>query len=159
MHADESLDFPPDLRVGELLSLIDERFDWAARFATDGGRPFFWYSSEENMEPRRGARGVDEGENFELPVNILGRLEELISALKASTAEEPIGRFLVRNPDMRFMVAWTHTLAELDFSIARMDLLSADFSPLRIMRFQLATYGMLKFRPRSKTWLRATIMQ
>lgn len=159
MHADESLDFPPDLRVGELLSLVQDRFGWAGRFAPQGERPFFWYSSEENMEPRRGARGADDGEDYELPVNILGRLEELVAALKMSAPDEIIARFLVRNPDMRFMVAWTFTLADLDYSIARMDLLAADFSPLRIMRFQLATYGMLKFRPRSKTWLRATIFQ
>lgn len=159
MHADEGLDFPLDLTTGRLLSLIRGRFSWIDGFAPDGERPFFWYSSEENMEPRRGERGVDSGEDYELPVNILGRLEELVAALASSSTDEPIVRFLVRNPDMRFMVAWSFTLADLDYSIARMDLLAADFSPLRIMRFQLATYGMLKFRPRSKTWLRATIMQ
>lgn len=159
MHADESLAFPPALAAGELLSLIRDRFSWVNRFAPDGERPFFWYSSEENMEPRRGERGVDEGEDYALPVNILGRLEQLMAALEASAQDESIARFLVRNPDMRFMVAWSFTLADLDYSIARMDLLAAEFSPLQIMRFQLATYGMLKFRPRSKTWLRATIMQ
>jgi len=159
MHADETLSFPPDGTTGELLALIQEHFRWTERFAAKGSRPFFWYSSEENMEPRRGARGVDEGEEYQLPVDILGRLEELIAALQASPGDELLGRFLVRYPDMRFMVAWTFTLANADYSIARMDLLSEDFSPLKIMRFQLATYGMLKFRPRSKTWLRATIFQ
>lgn len=159
MHADETLGFSPVRTTGDLLSSIRKRYRWTERFAAKEGRPFFWYSSEENMEPRRGARGVDEGENFQLPVDILGRLEELIAGLQASPAQERLGRFLVRHPDMRFMVAWTSTLASEDYSIARMDLLAEDFSPLRVMRFQLATYGMLKFRPRSRTWLRATLFQ
>lgn len=159
MHADESLSFPPDLETGALLSLIRSRFNWVSRFTAPEQRPFFWYSSEENMEPRRGTRGLDEGEDYALPVDILGRLEALVAALEASASGEAVARFLVRNPDMRFMVGWAYTLADLDYSIARMDLLAADFSPLRIMRFQLASYGMLKFRPRSKTWLRATILQ
>ena len=159
LHADETLSFPRNLRVGAFLELISERFAWTRRFAVEGHRPYFWYASEENMEPRRGCRGIDEGEQYELPVDILGRFEELVAALKSVVPTETLGRFLVRHPDMRFMAGWAYTLAEMDYAIARMDLLALDFSPLKIMRFQLATYGMLKFRPRSKTWLRATLFQ
>jgi hypothetical protein len=159
LHTDESLRFPRDLRAGELLDLIRHRFAWVERFAAGGRRPYFWYASEENMEPRRGYRGQDEGEQYELPVDILGRFEELVAALQTVSRDEALGRFLVRFPDMRFMTAWACTLADMDYAIARMDLLATDFSPLKIMRFQLALYGMLKFRPRSKTWLRATLFQ
>src|SRR5690606_38454123 len=100
MHTDESLACSPLSTTGELLSLIEERFRWTERFGVEGSRPFFWYASEENMEPRRGARGSDEGEDYELPVDILGRLEQLIDALRASRRDELLGRFLVRNPDM-----------------------------------------------------------
>ena len=111
------------------------------------------------MEPRRGERGVDEGEQYELPVDILGRFEKLVAALQSVSPDETLGRFLVRFPDMRFMAGWAYTLAGTEYAVARMDLLSLDFSPLKIMRYQLATYGMLKFRPRSRTWLRATLFQ
>ena len=157
--ADEGLSFSPTSTAGDLLTLILDNFPWVARFAVDGERPFFWYASEENMEPRRGSRGVDEGEAFELPVDILGRLELLIRRLRAVPADETLAQFVLRWPDMDFMLRWASTIAHLDYSVARTDLLSAEFSPLKLMRFQLATYGMLKFRPRSKTWLRATILQ
>lgn len=159
LHADETLSFPRDLSAGDFLSLIRKRFAWVERFSVTGQRPYFWYASEENMEPRRGERGVDEGEQYELPVDILGRFEELVAALGSAPPQETLGRFLVRFPDMRFMAGWAYTLAGTEYAIARMDLLALDFSPLKIMRYQLATYGMLKFRPRSKTWLRATLFQ
>jgi len=159
LHTDETLSFPRDMTVAALRERIGERFAWIDRFAAENGRPYFWYASEENMEPRRGCRGVDQGEQFELPVDILSRFEELVSALDEAPGEWTLGRFLMRFPDMRFMVAWAYTLADMEYAIARMDLAALDFSPLKIMRFQLALYGMLKFRPRSKTWLRATLFQ
>src|SRR5215813_2743696 len=111
------------------------------------------------MEPRRGAVGVDRGAEYALPLDILGRLEELRDLLVRSPRKQALGRFVFAHPDMRFMAAWAHTLAQLPYSVARMDLLAGDFLPLRIMRFQLATYGMLKFRPRSTFWLCATLFQ
>jgi hypothetical protein len=159
LAVDEALAFPAELRVGELRMLIRERFDWLARFGAGRGRPYFWYSSEENMEPRRGTVGLDAGEEYALPLDILGRLEELASRLEEAPADQSLGRFLFAHPDMRFMVGWVHTLARSPYAVARMDLLSPDFRPLRIMRFQLALYGMLKFRPRSTFWLCATLFQ
>ncbi|MDB5998831.1 MAG: hypothetical protein JWP52_530, partial [Rhizobacter sp.] len=129
------------------------------RFKTEIGRPYFWYASEENMEPRRGRRGIDEGEQYQLPVDILGRLEELMSLLAEAPPAQSVGRFLVSHPDMRFMAAWAYSLADRKYAVSRTDLLAFEFSPLRLMRFQLAMYGMLKFRPRSNTWLRATLFQ
>lgn len=159
--ADESLSCPPHIRTGVLLALIRERFAWAARYGDPEGktRPYFWYASEENMEPRRGRRGVDEGERHALPVDILGQLARLVAALERFPAEDSVGRFVGLHPQLRYMTMWAYSLAADDYAVARMDLLGADFSPLKIMRFQLATYGMLKFRPRSKTWLRATLLQ
>jgi hypothetical protein len=157
MHADESLSFDAAATTGALAAQLRAAFGWSARFRTV--RPFFWYASEENMEPRRGERGVDEGEPYELPVDILGRLEELLAALDAADPGETLGRFVLRHPDLRFMLGWGSSLAQLPYAVARMDLMAPDFAPLRIMRFQLATYGMLKFRPQSRSWLRATILQ
>jgi hypothetical protein len=157
--ADESLPFPPGLRVGALLALIRDHFQWLERFKARQGRPYFWYASEENMEPRRGRVGMDDGEEYALPLDILGRLEDLIILLERAPAGQSLGRFLFAHPDMRFMAGWAYTLAQLPYAVARMDLLAPEFVPLRIMRFQLATYGMLKFRPRSSFWLCATLFQ
>lgn len=96
---------------------------------------------------------------YALPVDVMGRLEELLSHLRAAPPGQTLGRFLFSHPDMQFMVGWASALAGSEYAVARTDLLARKLSPLRIMRFQLATYGMLKFRPRSKTWLRATLFQ
>ena len=37
--------------------------------------------------------------------------------------------------------------------------LSQDFVPLNAMRFLLAMYGMLKYSPRSDSWVRGTLLQ
>lgn len=155
--ADETLRCPPDLACGDLLGLIRSRFKWMIEDKAE--RPYFWYSSEENMEPRRGFRGSDDGQEFELPVDIFGRLQGLVDRLAAVPPSMPVGEFLFRFPDMRYMAQWAYTLADLDYAVARMDVLARDYAPLRIMRLQLATYGMLKFIPRSGTQLRATLLQ
>ncbi len=161
LYANEALSFPPHMRAGTSLKLLREHFAWAVRYRPESARdrPYFWYASEENMEPRRGRRGVDDGELYELPVNIVGRIEELLAALVQFPAEESVGRFVARHPDLRYMAGWVYTLAQCEYAVARMDLLGKDFSPLKIMRFQIATYGMLKYRPRSKNWIRATLLQ
>ena len=59
LYADEALSFPPHMRAGTLLKLLREHFAWAVRYrpASARDRPYFWYASEEIMEPRRGRRG------------------------------------------------------------------------------------------------------
>lgn len=48
---------------------------------------------------------------------------------------------------------------ELPYGEPRLNLEAADFLPLTLQRFQLATYGAENFIPQSDTWLRVTLMQ
>ena len=43
--------------------------------------------------------------------------------------------------------------------LPRVNFLSQDFVPLNAMRFLLAMYGMLKYSPRSDSWVRGTLLQ
>src|SRR5262249_16180719 len=119
----------------------------------------FWYLSEENSEPRRGRRGVDPGEDVELDVDVPGTLRGLRAILRATAPAEPLAWVLLEHPECTDAAAFAAGLRTDPYAPVRVALLAADFAPIELMRFQLALYGMNRFRPSSDSQLRATLFQ
>ncbi|HEX3804795.1 MAG TPA: hypothetical protein VHV75_18365 [Solirubrobacteraceae bacterium] len=161
LSGDEGLDYAPAQPVGELRELLGTSFDWAlemnmeAKSATE----YFWYLSDENLEPRRGRRGQEPGEEFEIPLDVVGRIQSLAAALDAQPPQRSLARFLVEHPDWRFMVECVSTLSALPYALVRDNMLASSFVPLQVMRLQLAIYGMANFRPQSQAWVRGTLLR
>ena len=158
--ADEYCDTDPSLPVGEVARRLREKFSWVFDYpmATETARYYYWYASEENYEPRRGPRN-DELGPVEIPLDVVGRFQDLAQALDSVDPDAPIARFLLKYPDYRFMTAWVTSLDEAPYALPRVNFLSQDFVPLNAMRFLLAMYGMLKYSPRSDSWVRGTLLQ
>lgn len=161
MTADETLHFDGRGQCESLLTLLRTHFKWAfeSRAATWSDDYYFWYNSEEHAEPRRGEPGVDLGEEYGIPLDVVGRLQQLDAALVAVPPQTSIAQFALDHPDLRYMIAWVQTMGSRPETLIPTDFMSRDFLPLDVMRFQLAIYGMLKMRPTSRNWLRGTILQ
>ena len=161
MTTDETLHYDGSAQCGVLLRQLRESFPSALEetVASLTEEHYFWYYSEEHMEPRRGEPGEDPGEEYSIPLDVLGRLQLLEAALAATDAHQPVAQLVLEQPDLHYMTSWVQTMVNRPNALIRSDFLSLDFLPLDIMRFQLAIYGMLKMRPISRNWLRGTILQ
>ena len=160
LAVDENYDTEPSLLVGDVADQLRDEFAWIfdIPMTAETARYFYWYASEENYEPRRGPRN-DELGPVEIPLDVPGRFLALSEALESFDRNAPIARFLLEYPDYRFMTAWVASLADAPYALPRVNFLSKDFVPLNAMRFLLAMYGMLKYSPRSDSWVRGTLLQ
>ncbi|MFF3494564.1 hypothetical protein ACFYWS_24790 [Streptomyces sp. NPDC002795] len=160
LHCDQQLTVEPAQTCGALRAMALDRYNWVRRFDFDDStqQTYFWFSSVNNEEPRRGRRGIDPGEHVEHPVDIARSVNEMLDDLAAVTADDrPVADFLLSHPWHRAAVARVQSLAGLPYAEVRANLLARDFLPLHVQRFQLALYGMDNYSPQSTDWLRVTL--
>ncbi len=154
----------PGMTVGGLLTLLERDYAWALQvdFAAPASRHMFWYVSEDKEEPRLGERGVDAGDDREMRLDVARQVQALHRAL-AATAPAARGRsvasWLLREPDLRGIVARVQTLAGLPYAEIRANLLAADCVAVDLLRCKLATFGATGFDPKSDRWTRITLFQ
>lgn len=163
MTAEETLNFEGSMQCGVLRALLHENFseslrDIAASRSEDKNY-YFWYYSEENSEPRRGEAGEDPGEEYSIPLDMKGRLQQLDWALSEISPQLPVAHLTLEQPDLHYIVSWVQSMIGRPNVLAATDFLSRDFLPVDTLRFQLAIYGMLKMRTTSPNRLRGTILQ
>ncbi len=151
----------PLMPAPALRGLIERDYGWA--LACDRKAPqarhWFWYLSEENLEPRLGQRGSDPGEAFETFVDVVGLVQSLHGAFAEADDDLSVGEFLLARPDQRFAVARVQMMAGLPYGEVRANVVGADFQPCHLIRFALALYGMEKFEAKSAKWVRGTFLQ
>jgi hypothetical protein len=141
-----------------LRAALLERYHWVGQFDFDDldELAYFWFSSENNEEPRRGRRGIDRGEHVEHAIGVARAVRSLALDLDASDAAS-VAEFLLEHPSHRGIVARVQGLAEFPYAEAHANLLAREFLPLNLQRFQLAMYGMENYLPQSTDWLRVTL--
>jgi hypothetical protein len=162
--ADEREDMDPAMRLDDLRSLIERRYDWALAQSYDSAeaRHFFWYRSAEKDEPRLGERFAEPGADKELPVGIGFLVAELYRAVRVRAAlapEEKVAHFLLAAPRWRGIVRRVQSLADLPYAEIRDNLIGADCRPVDLLRCKLAIFGAGKFDPKSDRWTRITLFQ
>ncbi len=159
LRCDESPDPTLAQTTGTLLERLQADYAWVHQIDLDGqgSRHFFWYTSQNSQEPRRGVRGRDEGEAVEQPLAIAFAVRELMADLAVAPPAMTLAEFLVGHPWHRGTVERTQGLAGVPYGEARVNPVSVNFLPLDLQRFQLATYGMENFSPMSTDWLRVTL--
>ncbi len=117
----------------------------------------FWFTSENNEEPRRGRRGVDPGEEVEHPLGVALDVAAMLADLREADGASTLADFLLAHPWHRGALVRALSLVDLPYGEVRTNLLAGDFLPLDLQRFQLAVYGMDHFSPMSTDWLRVTL--
>ena len=77
LEVDDDERFDPSMTIARMRGLIERHYDWA--LAHDFSRPeanhYFWYYSEEKIEPRRGERCSEPGAGKEMPLAVARDVE------------------------------------------------------------------------------------
>ena len=159
LSCDERTSVRPWNTVGELSEMIDAHYGWVQDidFEDPTQQHYFWFSSRNNEEPRRGLRGVDNGEQVEHGTDVARAVSALSADLEAAEPGSSIARFLLAHPWHRGAVSRVQAVSHLAYGEVQTNTLAKDFLPLNVQRLQLAVYGMENFVPQSTDWLRVTL--
>jgi len=162
--AAEDLDLDPVMPVAELQRVIQTRYDWALAidFSKDGARETFWYRSEEKMEPRLGSIADDEGKEKQMALGVAYAVRKCYDQLVEYVAEHPehsTARFMVARPKLRGIVRRIQSMNRCVYGDIQANLLDREILPMHLLRAKLAFFGVSKFDPRSKLWVRNTMFQ
>jgi hypothetical protein len=164
MATEERLDLDPTMSIGALLRLVEDDYAWVLEtdYATAKAQHFFWYVSEEKLEPRLGVRGEEPGADREMRLGIGREVACLHDALKDVAEADPessVAAFLMRHPEHRRIVRRVQGLAPHPYAEIRDNLLGAGTVAVDLLRCKLAMFGAIKFDPKSDRWTRITMYQ
>ena len=153
--------FDPAMTAAEMRGLIGRHYGWALAF--DFFRPeasrYFWYYSEEKIEPRRGERRSEPGADREMPIAVARDVGRLAAALDTAAGDETLASFLARHPELRHVARRVQIGALHPYAEIRDNLIGADCRPIDLLRAKLACFGASKFDPKSDLWTRITLYQ
>ncbi len=162
--AEEFLDLDPLMPVAELKAVIEQRYDWALAidFSADGARETFWYRSEEKMEPRLGNSVAEDGRQKQMALGVGYAVRKCYDQLCEYVAEHPdhsTARFMVARPKLRGIVRRIQSMNRCIYGDIQANLLDREVLPMHLLRAKLAFFGVGKFDPRSRLWVRNTMFQ
>lgn len=106
-----------------------------------------------------GERGVEPGEELELPVNIAQQVQQLYQQLQKHPHAEMVARFVIRYPEYRWIIRRIQSLQHDEYAEIHGNLLSKGLIPVYLLRCKLAIFGADRFDPRSNRWVRITLFQ
>ncbi|MCP5082054.1 MAG: hypothetical protein GY948_10195 [Alphaproteobacteria bacterium] len=154
----------PAMTTARLRQLIEQRYDWALEidFSDPSSSDAFWYRSEEKLEPRLGFVGADPGVEKQMPLPIGRRVRDCYDALVEDLAAHPksdVIHFLLRRPSQKSIVRRIQTMSKHKYAEIRANLADRNVRPMDLLRCKLAFFGVSKFDPRSKLWVRNTMYQ
>lgn len=160
----ESLELQPQMPAAELQALIERHYAWALAidFAAEGASETFWYRSEEKQEPRLGNCSLESGRDKQMPLGIGYLAQQCHRQLGAYLAEHPTqctASFLLRHPEQRGIVRRMQSMAKTHYGEIQANLLDREVLPMHLLRCKLAFFGVSKFDPRSRLWVRNTMFQ
>ncbi len=164
MDVNEEQHLIPQMPVADLIALIEDKYDWA--LAIDFSRPetqgSFWYRSEEKMEPRLGQTNLDLGMDKQMPLAIGRMVRECYDQLCDYILEnsyQDVAHFILTNPGQSGAISRIQTMGAVLYGDIRENLVHADVLPIHLLRCKLSVFGVSKFDPRSRLWVRNTMFQ
>jgi hypothetical protein len=161
---DESHQVCPEMPVAELLEVIEDKYDWALAidFSKQESMGTFWYRSAEKMEPRLGQTDIDMGMDKEMPLGIGRCVRECYDRVcdyNQTRAKQNVAHFIMQNPTYSGIVGRIQTMAQSRYGDIRENLVHTDVLPIHLLRCKLSFFGVSKFDPRSRLWVRNTMFQ
>jgi hypothetical protein len=155
----------PQMRLEQLRGLIESRYAWALAidFEHPDAQHLFWYRSEEKMEPRLGERLCELGADRETPMLTIARsVRHCYDSLCADMLEHgdsDVVHFLLRQPEMKGITTRIQTMSHCSYGDIQANLADRETLPIHLLRCKLSFFGVSKFDPKSKFWVRNTMFQ
>ena len=164
LNVTEQYDLIPHMKLSELKHKIETHYDWALEldFSKPSSLAIFWYRSEEKQEPRLGKRFAEPGEDKETMMCIArdtqACYDDLTSYIKEN-GDTSAAHFAFSSPGHRYIIRRIQAMSATRYGEIRANLLDADVLPIHLLRCKLSFFGVGKFDPRSKMWVRNTMFQ
>ncbi len=157
----EDYELVAEMPLIDLRSLIREHYDWALKedYSEQLSLDTFWYRSEEKMEPRLGRRSQESGAEKEMMLGIGYVVKCCFDDLAKADLKQSVADFVFEHPEYRYIIRRMQTMAQSDCGEIRANLLHADVLPIQLLRCKLSFFGVGKFDPRSRLWVRNTMFQ
>jgi len=158
---DEVYDLTPAMPLSDLKSIITNNYEWALSEDYEGEncKDTFWYRSEEKMEPRLGRRSQEPGAEKEMLLGMGYAVKCCFDDLTGKDLDQSVAAFVFEHPEHRYIVRRIQTMAKSECGEIRANLLHADVLPIQLLRCKLSFFGVGKFDPRSRLWVRNTMFQ
>lgn len=160
------------VRPDESLAVLEAsiRRDWAWALAIDCNDPqqrhWFWYVSEEKLEPRLGERAREPGAARELPFDFPRQVQTLLQDIlqyveKYQDYEDALNcaEFLSEFSWHRMLIERIQGLRQHPYGEIRDNLVAKSCRPIDMLRCKLSFFGASKFDPRSDRWTRIVLFQ
>lgn len=151
----------PAMCVKELIGLLEENYHWAleVNFAEPRSVKYFWYTSQEKLEPRLGLRHKEPGVELELPLDVARQAKALGNDLSNISPEQSVAMFLTSHPQHRHIVRRVQSSKLYPYCEIRDNLIGEECLPLDILRYKLSFFGAAKCDPKSGLWTRINMYQ
>ena len=164
LGVEEEYALAPEMDLDDLMTIISDRYSWALEFDFSHGNAekVFWYRSEEKMEPRLGQRGEEPGDDREMLIGIARAVRACYDAVRVfdqGARGRKVAHFVLAHPEHRLIIRRIQTMSKTTYGDIRANLLDADVLPIHLLRCKLSFFGVSKFDPRSRLWVRNTMFQ
>ena len=162
---DEIYRIKPEMTLEKLKVIIETRYDWALEidFSKQDSNHYFWYRSEEKMEPRLGERFLEPGADKEMPLAIARLVRQcydtLLRHLGHNSDKQMVAYLILQEPDLSGIIKRIQSMADECYGEIRVNLADKDMLPMDLLRCKLSFFGVSKFDPKSKLWVRNTMFQ
>ena len=161
MFADHSGRLEPSMTVADLRASIQNRYVWA--LARDYDLPeeqqYFWYYSEDKLEPRFSDRYTEPGAELEMPLAFGRDIAALEIELANVIPSTSVAVFLLDHPEFRHLVRRVQMTEHFPYGEIHDSLIASNVRPIDLLRFKLAFFGASKFDPKSDLWTLITMFQ
>ena len=158
---DSSFNIPVDRTINDLREIIEKNYSDILKidFSKNENNKKFWFISKNKEEPRIGDRFEDNGSELEQPTAIARDIKKLYETIFTLKNSLKIGKFLVRNNDLRHIVRRVFIAEKYPYSEIQDNTIGSKLVPIDMLRLKLSFFGAVKFDPRSDKWLRICMFQ
>lgn len=163
-HITESYRLDGAMRLSDIPDLIVRGYDWALKydFSDQAESNLFWYRSENKMEPRIGRRDQEPGVDREMFMNVAQAVQLCYQAVQddlRNQGDMSVAEFCFSYPHHRYILRRIQTMARTSYGEIHANFLATDVLPIDLLRCKLSFFGVGKFDPRSRLWVRNVMFQ